>query len=120
MSVIVARSLGISGGTSIPTISSSIIAGATALADSIPLAQFRTAKWLVTVTDATNDRILAYELFATITNGSTPTHTRYAVIGDTSILHVIDVVVTASTVDLSVTNNEIIDLQIDALRLQVN
>jgi len=122
MSVIVARSLGVvnSGGAAIPTISATVLPTITQAVDSIALATFRTAKWLVTITDNTNDRILAYEVFGTITNGTTPTHTRYGVIGDTTISHLVDVVISGINVELTITNNEADDLQIDAIRLQVS
>lgn len=119
MSVILARSTGGKGASVIPAISVSIPASATQTVDAVSTILNRTVKWLVTVTDSTNNKVVAYEVFATHRGGANPVHTRYAVIGDATITHVVDVAIAGTDLELRITNNETVALVVDAVRLQV-
>lgn len=121
MSVIVARGRGIGGagggGVGSP-LSLTIPNATTGIVDVLAVATYRSAKWLVTVTDSTGNRVRSYEVFGMHRNGASPTHNLYGILGDT-ITHTVAVTIVGANLRLEVTNNDGAAITVDAVRLPI-
>jgi len=121
MSVIVARGRGIGGagaGGIGTALSLSIPNTTTGVVDILPVATYRSAKWLVTVTDSTGNRVRSYEVFGMHRNGASPTHNQYGILGDT-ITHTVAVTINGTNLRLEITNNDGAAITVDAVRLPI-
>lgn len=117
MSLILATSRGgQSGGHQIPLVT--VPASSTSVIDSVPTADSRTAKWVVVVTDTTNDKTQAFEILALHKNGTTSTHNMYSILGD-QIDFALNVIIVGTDLTLQITNNEAVSIEVDAARIQV-
>jgi len=117
MSVILTRPTGnasTSGGGQI----SSVVVGpsATEIIDAVDANLYRTMKWIVTLINNITDETRSYEILATHRAGTNPTYTLYAKIGD-NVAHTEDVVITGTDLELKITNNEAVDITVDAVRI---
>lgn len=93
-------------------------AGTTTQVDAVPLTIFQAAKWLVTVTDDTNERTRMFEVSAVYRVGKPPLHTMFGDVGD-RIPVTVDVNQTLTDFTLSIINTDSSDLRVSVMRLQV-
>ena len=90
----------------------------TVVVDSVLLAFNTSVKWLVTLLDPTGFTVItSYEILALHKNGTNPSFTKYAIIGD-KIIHNVDVAIFGTDLQLKITNNEAINLQANIVRIQ--
>lgn len=85
-------------------ITSGIPALSTAIVDSVPALRSKGVKWIVEVYDATNNLVLAEEVFATTGIGTPVGCTAYSIIGDLTDIST-DVTLTGPDAGLQLTNN---------------
>lgn len=107
-------SSGISSGTT--PLTAVVTPTSTVSIDALDTTTIRSAKWFVTITNTTTNEVRAFEVYATHRNGANPLHTVYAVIGD-AIDHVLDVVIVGVNLELQVTNNEAVNITVDATQV---
>ncbi len=77
-----------------------------------------TAKWIYTLIDETNSKVLSGEVLGLNRMGVNPTHTTYAIIGD-RIAHRTEVIMAGSDMALKITNNSLVDLKAHVVRINV-
>jgi hypothetical protein len=78
-----------------------------------------TAKWIYTLIDETNTKVLSGEVLGLNRMGNNPTHTTYAIIGD-RISHQVEVVMTGGNMTLRITNNGAVTLKAHVVRINVS
>lgn len=84
-------------------------------ADSLDALEYRSVKWLLTITDLTNGKYRVGEVLA-FHDGVGAKHTHYAIIGDV-VLYEVDVVLSGNTMILRVTNQDSVELVVDTVRV---
>lgn len=93
-----------------------VLSGTTKTVDTLTAAEIRSVKWLITITDTTNNKTNTSEVLALhLTTGAR--HNRYAVMGD-NISYSINVLLVGPDLTLEITNTEIIDLTINITRFE--
>jgi len=92
-----------------------IASGNAHVIDSIAIADYRSCKWVVTVTDPTAMLYRMSEVMA-IHNGDTPTHTHYGMIGD-SVQYGVEITINNGYFRLSVENRHANSIHVSAIRL---
>jgi len=76
------------------------------------------AKWIYTLIDETNAKLLSGEVLGLNRMGLNPTHTTYAIIGD-KIAHSVSVVMIGTDMSLQITNNSTVILKAHVVRINV-
>jgi hypothetical protein len=99
-------------------ISDTVLASSSKIVDTINTSTSKSVKWILAVTNTTTNDTQTSEVLAQHRNGISPSHNRFAVIGDTINLSV-DVVINASNLELEITNNETNDISILARRFNI-
>lgn len=89
--------------------------GATQVADSVAIATYRSAKWLVTIKDSIAGTYRFYEVIA-VHNGTTPLYSVYGKVGDVISVFT-DVTIVAGFLRLEITNNSTNSIDISAMRI---
>jgi hypothetical protein len=89
--------------------------GVTLVADSVAIATFRSAKWLVTIKDSTAGDYKFYEVIA-VHNGTTPLYSVYGNVGDTISVFT-DVTIVSGFLRLEITNNSTNSIDISVMRI---
>lgn len=107
---------GITGANLVPI---TIGAGNTEVVDSIPVSSGKAFKWIYNAGDSTANKSVSAEVMGQHIFGNNPSHNRYAVIGDKSLKHIVDVVINGSNIEFTITNNDVNDIDISAVRIQV-
>ena len=115
MSILLTKPAGSGGGSNVETIHVEIPTTNTILVDSLPLATYRTAKWIVTLNDSVGGTSMAYEVLG-VHDDLVAHHTRYARTGD-NIPHGIDVILNGIDMALEITNNIANSLTVDVVRI---
>jgi len=87
----------------------------TAVIESLSLSVYRSAKWIVTVTDRFNNKYRMGEVLA-FHDGTDARFVHYAIFGD-AVLYVTEVVIIGSDMVLRVTNADAVELVVDAVRV---
>lgn len=106
----------ISGASGVAQLHDVIASSATANVDIIPMATYRSTKYLVTITDDTANKSMAYEVLAMHKQLTTASHNRYGILGDI-IAHDLDVQVIGTDLVLKITNNEAHSITVDVVRM---
>ena len=76
------------------------------------------AKWIYTIIDETNGKVLSGEVLGLNRMGVNPTHTTYAIIGD-RINHKVEVIMSGPDMALKITNNALVDIKVHVVRINV-
>lgn len=108
--------VGQSGSSSLPKVAVLVPQGATVVINSVQTAQIEGVKWVVVLTDTSLLRE-AFEILASY-SGISARHSVYAKIGD-RLPHQVDVDLSGSNLELSVTNNHTEDVTASVLRMAV-
>jgi len=87
----------------------------TGLADSVAIATYRSAKWLVTIKDSTAGTYKFYEVIA-VHNGTTPLYSVYGNVGDVISVFT-DVTIVSGFLRLEITNNSTNSIDISVMRI---
>ena len=74
-----------------------------------------TVKWIVTISDLFSTKVRAFEVLA-IKKGANATYNIYGIVGDT-INTTLSVTIVGGKITLSITNNEIFDIQIQIIHI---
>lgn len=96
----------------------SISPATTVTVDSFFFASIRAAKWLVSVTNPTGDKKVT-QVFAMMKAGLVGNDVEYGTIGDMFLDFTINAVASGFTLDLDVTNNDIVDYRVDVTRIPI-
>ena len=91
--------------------------------DSIPCENNVSVKWIYTLMNAAQDKVLTVEVLAAHRLGGPASHNRYSAVGDRSFFpHRIDVIVTGGNIVLEITNlsngTSMIDYIANVVRIQ--
>jgi len=117
MSVILTKRSGGGGGVEeLTQIHQTIPSSVTLTIDSLSIAMYRSAKWIVTITDEVLDKSMAYEILGLHRRLTDANYNVYAMIGDT-VNHTPDVQIVALDLVLLITNNEPHDIIVDVVRI---
>jgi hypothetical protein len=119
MAFILTRPANSSGSGDFTNISADIGAGNTVSVDGYTTTGLKAMKWLVTIEDTTDTKIVSFEVYAVNKFGVDASHTIYARIGDRNIQYNTDVVISGGFMNLSITNNEAHQLSVYASRVEV-
>lgn len=76
------------------------------------------AKWIYTLIDETNVKVLSGEVLGLNRMGINPTHTTYGIIGD-RIAHRVEVAMAGPDMVLAITNNSAVQLKAHIVRINV-
>lgn len=106
---------GPSGAGSQLPVRSYVPANSSEIVDSIPTSVYRTAKWILTVTDRINGKVRVGEVLA-FHNDVEAHHTHYALMGN-SVSYALDVLLLSGQLVLRLTNSEGVELMVDAVRI---
>jgi hypothetical protein len=87
----------------------------TAVIEALPMAVFRSAKWMLTVTDRFGGRYRMGEILA-LHDGVDTSYVHYAIHGG-AVSYAVDVVVIGGDMVLRVTNADAVELVVDAVRI---
>ena len=92
-------------------------------ADSIPTINNVSVKWIYTLMNAAQDKVLTAEILAIKRSDDTVTHNRYSIVGDRNTFpHKIDVIITGGDIILEITNlsnaSTMIDYLANVVRIQ--
>ena len=117
MSTIVTH--GAPGGVVSTAVAVTVTPSATENIDSVPVSVAQAVKWFVTVNDTTNNLVAAFEVYAMHRNGVSTDFNSTSIVGDHTLSYVDDVVISGSDLVLQITNNEAVDLLVNATRLIV-
>ena len=78
----------------------------------------RTVKWIVEIVDNTNEKVNSYEILATNSFNNDTFFNKYSMVGD-KIKHIVEVNLNGSSMEINITNNELIDLTYKIARLEI-
>lgn len=104
------------GGQSPFQITDTIAASATKVVDTNPVSEYRSVKWIITITDDTNDLVRGMEVVGNHRDGANPEHIIYATFGD-KLKTLTEVKISGTDMVLEITNNETVTLQFDILKV---
>jgi len=94
--------------SNIPAISGfvAIDPATTEIVDSIPVSDYRGTKWLVSIINPTTNNRKSFEVFAVHQDGTSPFFTLYSTLS-TGLAFILDVIISAGNLELTVQNNEL-------------
>jgi len=95
-----------------------ITSGNTSTLDVIESAVAKTVKWMVEITDVTNEKINSYEILASNRFNNETSFNRSGITG-TRISHLVDVVINGTDMELKITNNELVNISYKVARLEI-
>jgi len=99
-------------------ITNTVLASTSKVVDAVDTATSRSVKWVLSITNPTTNDTQTSEVLAQHRNGGSPSHNRFAIIGDPIDLSV-NVIINATNLELQITNNEINDIDILARRFNI-
>lgn len=75
-------------------------------------------KWMYTIIDDTNQKVMTAEVNANNTFNTTIRHNRHSMIGDL-LRHTVDVVFLAGEIGLEITNLTVFDFRVNIMRIEI-
>lgn len=77
-----------------------------------------TVKWIYTLIDLTNSKVLTAEALGMNRMGVNPTWNVYGIIGD-KLKHITSITMSAGQMEFNITNNELVPLKVNIVRITV-
>ena len=99
------------------TVINEIPSSVTQNCDSISISLYRTVKWVVSITNNVDGKYLSFEVLA-VHDNTDVIFNEYSIIGD-NINYVIDVFIDSGNLTLSLTNNELNNINVSILRFSL-
>lgn len=116
--IVITRPQNSSSGSGVPGVSVADILITPGNSVIVDTADKLTAKWIYTLIDETNGKVLSGEVLGLNRMGTNPTHTTYAIIGD-RINHKTEVIISGSGMALIIKNNTLVDIKVHVVRINV-